>query len=126
MRSRSEGIRGFHGRHDDVIVALGERGEQIVKAHVLDLQLHAHLVGNVLRGGNVDTGKLHLAAVIGIHELERGIVGRGAEHQRAAGLLGVVGVGVIGGAAVVGLAAAGNQRKAHHQSQHQCGKLFHG
>ena len=42
-------------------------------------------------------------------------------------LLGVVvGVGIIGVVAVVGLIAAGDQRKAHHQSQHQCSKLFHG
>ena len=38
----------------------------------------------------------------------------------------VVGVGIIGVVAVVGLIAAGDQRKAHHQSQHQCSKLFHG
>ena len=49
------------------------------------------------------------------------------QRQRAAGLLGVVvGVGIIGVVAVVGLIAAGDQRKAHHQSQHQCSKLFHG
>ena len=119
--------RDLDGCHDDIKIALGKGGEQVVEAHVLDLNLHAQLIGDVLTGGNVDTGVLHRAAAIGIHEFVRGVVSGGAEHQRAAGLLGVVvGVGIIGVVAVVGLIAAGDQRKAHHQSQHQCSKLFHG
>lgn len=96
--------RDLDGCHDDIKIALGKGGEQVVEAHVLDLKLHAQLIGDVLAGGNVDTGVLHRAAVIGIHEFVRGVVSGGAEHQRAAGLLGVVvGVGIIGVVAVVGL-----------------------
>ena len=89
--------RDLDGCHDDIKIALGKGGEQVVEAHVLDLKLLAQLIGDVLAGRNVDTGVLHRAAVIGIHEFVRGVVSGGAEHQRAAGLLGVVvGVGIIG------------------------------
>ena len=72
----------------------------------------------LLKAADINAAVHHLAALIGIHELEGGVVGAGAQDQL--GLFGIAAVLVIGV-----LFTAGHQGQGHDHGQQKSKKLFH-
>ena len=98
------------GGEDDVGVTLLQAGHETVKVHVHDLELLAHIRGDRLGNGDVDTDVLLLVLVVQNDELIRGIVGGGRHDESFA----------FGRSA-----AAGSETQHHEQSQNDCCYLFH-
>lgn len=98
------------GGEDDIGVALLQAGHETVKVHVHDLELLAHIRGDRLGNGDVDTDVLLLVLVVQNDELVRGIVGGGRHDESFA----------FGRSA-----AAGSEAQHHEQSQNDCCYLFH-
>ena len=71
---------GGHTGHHQIKVALSQTDEQAVKAHIHNLQLHAHLIRKILGDGNVEAHD----GVFPVHlrmELIGWVVRGGADHQ---------------------------------------------